>query len=361
MPIDVTAGAVARAGMHPLAARRILRLALGTALALLFSQLVAWPLSFIAPVLTLTILALPIPAPPLKLGLGLVVALLLPMLAGLAVLPVVEHARWAGILLLGLGLFYSFYYTARGGSAALGTFMTIGLTLTITIGTVDSTLLGLLVDALAVGAFFGVIFVWVAHALLPDPPREGPLAKAQRPAGPPDLAEARRSAMRALLVVLPIALLFMFLSSSASYTAIMIKVATLGQQASTDKSREMGRSLLAATFWGGLAAIAAWCLLHAWPSLILYVLLIGLAGLLFGRLVFQGPGVAPEFSKWSYAYVTMLIILAPALIDHPGSSGAGAAFWTRLGHFLAIAVYGSAAVAVFDAFWPARREAPQRR
>mgnify|MGYP000299541529 CR=1 FL=1 len=42
--------------MHPVAARRILRLSLGTACCLLFSQMVAWPLSFIAPVLTLALL-----------------------------------------------------------------------------------------------------------------------------------------------------------------------------------------------------------------------------------------------------------------------------------------------------------------
>ena len=45
-----------------IASVRILRMALGTALSMLFSQIVNWPLSFVAPVLTMFILSLPLPA-----------------------------------------------------------------------------------------------------------------------------------------------------------------------------------------------------------------------------------------------------------------------------------------------------------
>lgn len=341
--------------MHPLAARRILRLSLGTALALMVSQTVGWQLSFIAPVLTLFILATPLPAPKLKGGIVFILAVLLPMLAGLALVPFLLHARWAGILLVALALFYSFYYTARGGSAVLGNFMTVGLTLVVTVGTVNGDLLVVLIESLALNAVLGLAFVWFAHALLPDPPRDPAAAAARPPAPPrPGPAEARRSAWRSLVVVLPIAVLFMFMSGSPAYTVVMIKVASLGQQASTDKSRDMGRSLLVSTAWGGLAALAGWYLLKIWPSLILYVLTVAWAGLLFGRRIFQGAAVRPDFSQWSYAYVTMLILLGPAVLDSPLSGGAGGAVWTRLSLFLLIAAYGTVSVAVFDAFWPAR-------
>ncbi len=39
-------------------------------------------------------------------------------------------------------------------------------------------------------------------------------------------------------------------------------------------------------------------------------------------------------------------------MDGVGSDGADTAFYTRLFLFVVIAVYGSAAVTVFDAFWP---------
>ena len=338
---------------HPAAARRILRLALGTALCLWFCQAYSWPLSFIAPVLTMFILALPLPAPTLKKGILFVVALLAPMIAGLVLLPFLHHARWTGIGLVALGLFYSFYYTARGGSPVMGTFMTVGLTLVVTIGSVNIDVLILLIQGLAAGAIVGIVFVWVAHTLLPELPPDPALAGMKKPTPPkPDLPEARRSALRSMLIVFPMALAFLFMSASPTYTVVMIKVASMGQQASSAKSREMGRELLESTLWGGVGAIISWHVMSIWPSLLMYTLLIALAGLIYGRWIFKGPAVHPKFAMTSYAFLTMIVILAPAVLDGAGSSGAGAAFYSRLFLFVLIAVYGTTAVAVFDAFWP---------
>ena len=60
----------------------------------------------------------------------------------------------------------------------------------------------------------------------------------------------------------------------------------------------------------------------------------------------------PKGPMWSYAYLTMIVVLAPAVTDGIGSDGAASAFYSRLFLFLVVTVYGSAAVAVFDAFWP---------
>jgi hypothetical protein len=358
MPTDAGTLSVAPA-MHPLAARRILRLALGTALALCFSQVINWPLSYITPVLTLVILGLPLPVMSFKKGLVFILALLVPMILAMGLLPFLQYARWAGILLVALALYYTFYFTAKGGPAALGTFMTIGLTLTVTVGTVNSAVLIVLIESLAKCTVFALAFVWLAHALLPDlPPDPGAQVRSPPVKDKPDLAEARRNALRALVVVLPMALLFMFMSGSPSYTVVMLKVAAMGQQASADHSRKMGRSLLESTLWGGVGALIAWLLMSAWPSLIFYTLLIGLAGLVYGRGIFSGPAVHPKFSMWSYAFLTMIVILAPAVLDSPG--GSGAEIWSRLWLFILIALYGTTAVAVFDAFWPSAKLSDQK-
>ena len=350
-----TRATLASDAMHPLAARRILRLALGTALSLWFSQAVGWPLSYMAPVLTMMILALPLRAPNLKQGIGFVFALLLPIIAAMVFLPFLWHARWAGILLIALALYYTFYYTARGGSEIIGTLMTVGLTLTVTIGSVNASIMLFLIQAMAKCAVAGIAFVWVAHALLPDPPRDPNAAPRRPPPVKPDLSEARRNAFRSLVIVLPIALIFLFMSGSPAYTVVMIKVAAMGQQATADHSREMGRSLLESVLWGALGALIGWALLSAWPSLLFYTLLVALAGLLFGRGIFRGPAVHPKFSMWSYAFLTMIVILAPAVLDGQGSDGAGVAIWSRIFLFLLIAIYGTTAVAVFDAFFPSKK------
>ena len=120
-----------------------------------FSQLINWPMSFVAAVFTLLILALPLPAPTLKSGLKFVLAMVLPAYAGMFLLvPVLEHARWAGILLVILALFGSFYYSARGGSPVMGMFMTLGITMVVTVGSVSVDIMFMVVNGLAVGGYF---------------------------------------------------------------------------------------------------------------------------------------------------------------------------------------------------------------
>ena len=147
---------------------RILRLAAGTALSLWVSQAVGWGLSFIAPVITLFILALPLPALKLEQGIKFLAAMTLSMYAGLLLLPWLLDYQLVGLLLLVLALYWSFYFTARGGSAVLGTFVTIGIALSTAVGSVsvDATLM--LINGLIMNAVIGIVFVWIAHALLPD-------------------------------------------------------------------------------------------------------------------------------------------------------------------------------------------------
>lgn len=333
-----------------IASQRILRLALGTALALWFSQAIAWPLSFIAPVFTTLLLAAPMPAPSLMGGVKFALTVIVSVLAGIILLPFLEHTRAVGILLVALALFLSFYYTASGGSMLLGTFITLGLTFVTTIGSVSIDTLFSLINGLTKGVIFALVFVWIAHALLPEPPPD-PALHASAPPPKPDPKVARRNALRALLITLPMVLVFLFSSVSPSYTIAMFKVASLGQQASAVKSREMARSMLESTLWGGIGAAIAWQILNIWPSLLMYTLLIALAGLLFGVRIFKGSSMHPKSSMWSYALFTMVLILAPAVLN---DKGADAAFYSRLFLFVVIAVYSSAAVTVFDAFWPSR-------
>ena len=344
-----------------IASVRILRLALGTAVAMLFSQIVNWPMSFVAPVLTMVILATPLPALKLSSGVKFILVFVVSIYAGLVFLPFMLNQRMVGILLLGLALYHSFYYTARGGSAIIGSFATVGLALVTSIGTVSTDAVLAVTGGLSTCAVFGVLFVWVAHAMLPDSmarPEPAVAAGAPPPAANADLALARRSAWRSLIVVMPVILWFMLSSASASYAAFMIKVASMGQQAGIDQSRQVGKSLLVSTTIGGIAAIIAWQVLSVWPSLVMYVLLIGLAGLVMGPKIFAGPSMQPAGATWSYGYLTMIVVLAPAVLDSQTGAAAGAAFWSRLGMFVWATLYGTGAVFVFDALWRREPESP---
>jgi hypothetical protein len=364
MPSDTNAMAVSSAKSTEskrmsIASVRILRMALGTALSMLFSQIVNWPMSFVAPVLTMFILSLPLPALKLDAGIKFALVFIVAIHAGLIFLPFMLNQRMVGILLLGLALYHSFYFTARGGNAVVGAFATVGLALVTSVGTVSTDAVLGLIGGLSTGAVFGVLFVWVGHACLPDSmARPEPPAKpgAQVQAQKPDLEAARRSAWRSMVVVMPVILWFMLSSASASYAAFMIKVASMGQQAGVDQSKQAGKSLLLSTVIGGVGAIAAWQVLSIWPSLLIYVLLIGLGGLIMGPRIFAGPGMHLAGPTWSYGYLTMIVILAPAVMDGQAGASADAAFWGRLQMFIWAAVYGTGAVFVFDTLW--RRNPP---
>ena len=336
---------------------RILRLAGGTALSLWFSQLVGWDMSFIAPVITLLILSLPLPAPSLKGGLVFVAALTISMYAGVLLLPMLLDQPLAGVILLVLALFWSFYFTAKGGSKLIGTFATVGIAVSAAIGTVSIDAVFGVISGVSFGTLVGVLFVWIAHAFLPDSRAVATAAKPVAKPAPPsksaiDLADARWSAYRSTLIIFPVALWFLFSGASAAYLPVMIKVASMGQQVSREGTIIAGKSLIMSTIIGGVAALIGWYVLRAVPTLSMYTLFIGLVGLVMGARIFQGPGMHPNGGTWSYGFLTMFVILAPAVMDSAGGAAAGIKFWDRLVMFGLATLYAVVAVHVFDAFRP---------
>jgi hypothetical protein len=345
--------AVASAGSSlNIASVRILRLAFGTASSLWFSQAVAWDMSFIAPVMTMFILALPLPALGLKNGIGFIAILSLTLAAGL---PTLLNQPIVGLLLLVLALYWSFYFTAKGGSALVGTLLTVGIAMTTAVGTVSVDAVLIVIKGVVFGAAVGVCFVWIAHAFIPDSlVRQDPAAAAAKSPVPPetDLTRARWNAFRSLVIVLPIAIWFLLSSASTAYVPVMIKVASMGQQASNDATRVAGRSLVMSTLIGGAGAIIGWQVLRIVPTLSVYTLLIALGALVAGPKIFKNKGMHPEAGTWSYAYLTMIVILAPAVMDSVGGAAAGAKFLDRIVMFAGTTIYAVLAVYVFDAFRP---------
>ena len=149
---------------------------------------------------------------------------------------------------------------------------------------------------------------------------------------------------------------FLLYPGSASYLVVMIKVASMGQQVENDNTRAAGKSLLMSTIIGGIGAIIMWQLLSIWPSLIFYTLLIALGGLIMGKRIFSGLAMHAQASTWSYAFLTMIVLIAPAVLDGPGGSDASASFYSRLGMMIGATIYSAVAVRVYDAFRPLKQQ-----
>jgi hypothetical protein len=230
----------------------------------------------------------------------------------------------------------------------IGTFLTIGITATVALGSVSVDVLLRVAEGLAIGAVVGAVIAWLMHIVLPDPPMERPPARP--PAPVPDFPVRR--ALRSLVVVLPVTIWFLLSPASASNVGVMIKVAAMGQEASGAAAGSAAKSLLISTLAGGLAAVGAWELLSVWPSLTMYVLVAATATFWFAGKMFKGAGPAPDGDTWMYALLTMFVVLAPAVLDAQFGSAAGASFYDRLLMFAGASLYGVTAVCVFDAFWP---------
>jgi hypothetical protein len=337
------------------ASKRILRLAFGTALSLWISQAVGWTISYIAPVITMFLLAMPLAQPKPKFFVLVVVALTVSVYGSLIFLPLLLHQELVGLLLLSLVMFHAFYFTAKGGAPVLGTLVTMGLALTAAVGSVSVDALLGVAGGLVIGAVVGALVALVSHLVIREepaaPPSEAQAPDAAKSAATLDLAPARHSAMRSVAIVFPILLWLLVSGASAANVAVMIKVSAMGQEVSRRSTRDAAKSLIYSTLVGGLAAVLAWQILSAWPSLSLYVLLVALAGLYFGRRIFADRGLSANADMWTYAFLTMIVVLAPAVLDSSSGSAAGARFYDRLFMFGWATLYAVIAVYVFDAFW----------
>ena len=111
------------------------------------------------------------------------------------------------------------------------------------------------------------------------------------------------------------------------------------------------------TIIGGAGAVIGWQILSITPTLTVYTLVIAIAGLLMGPKIFQGRGMHPQAATWSYAFLTMVVILAPAVMDSAGGGSAGLKFFDRLLMFAGTTVYAVGTVYIFDAFTASRRKA----
>ena len=206
----------------------------------------------------------------------------------------------------------------------------MGFTLVSAAGVASQALGELVVASLLAGMTIAVVCLWLVYPLFPEDgaPREKDEAKAPIPLW---------ISLRGTLTVLPVALLA--LSNPGLYLAAIMKSISLSQQTTATAAFHAGRELVGSTLMAALMAIAFWLVLKLMPGLWLYGLLMLLFALwtsarLHGVVPSRhGPGF------WLGAFITMLILLGPAVMDSQQGRDVYAASLVRLGLFLALTLY----------------------
>ena len=326
----------------PLISRRIFRLSLTVALSLAGAYALALPLPFLAPIFALMLTATPSPPMGLKGLFGLFILVIVTMGLGLLLITVLINYPPSGVLIVAIGLFLSNYLSINKGKGAVGTFLTVGLTVITAAGIANFEAALMVVEAMVVGIGLAVLSQRIVYPLFPeDTLTAGSVKKAVS-----DNEPSYWIAMRATLIVLPV--YFVALINPSVYLPIILKSVSLGQQGEFVHARNAGRELMGSTFLGGCFAILFWFALGIETTLWMFFLWMVLFGLYFSSKLYRLVATRFPSSFWLNVVVTMLILLGPAVEDSADGKDVYKAFAVRMSLFIAVTLYAWAAIHVLE-------------
>jgi len=335
--------------MH-IQARRIFRLSLTTALALAGAYALKMPLPYLAPLFAWMLTATPGPPMGVKGLFGLILVVLITLGVGLLLAPLLLQYPVSAVLIVALGLYFSFFLTVHQGKALVGALLTVGFTLISTAGTVSYALSTIVIQALVLGIGLAIFCHWAVYPWFPEDPAP---AKEKAAAATPDLDQSNWIALRATLIVLPAYLLA--LTNPSMYLPIIMKSVSLGQQSSLVSARNAGRELLGSTFLAGCFAVLFWALLGIVTNLWMFFWLMLLFGVYFSSKLYRLIPSRFPGSFWLNVATTMLILLGPAVEDSANGKDVYTAFAVRMGLFVSVTLYAWLAVYVLEYLRTRRR------
>ncbi len=336
MPIDAS-----RTSKIPLGARRVFRLATSVALALAIAYGLGMDLPYLVPMFAFMLGAAPKPPMALKGLIGLLLVLSLTLGLGLLLLPFLLHYALTGLLLVFVGLFIANYLSLNLGKVGAATLLAVGLTMITAAGTISPALASGIISVLIVAVVLSVLCQWVVYPFFPEDSDS-----TAQPDAPATVSDSNWLALRANLIIFPTYIFV--LTNPAAYLPLLMKAVSLGQQTTMMNARDAGRELVLSTLVSGLFAILLWLGLSIAPNLWMFFLwtLLGtiyLAAKFYAVIPTRFP---PSF--WQNVFVTMLLLLGPAVQDSANGNDVYKAFAVRMGLFLMLTIYAWMALILLE-------------
>lgn len=301
--------------------RQTFRLAFGMTVSSALAFGIAWPLSFITPVLVANLLTTPRALPP-KAQIGALILIWISLTAGSELLlPLLQYSA-VHILVNGLLIFLLFYAKARGTNPMMVVLLLMGVVAVPLIGTVNPGLARAVAQGIVFAAAVAMSLVYVSIALFPEPPglaAPTPPPAPQKPAPP----EAARAALRSLAVFLPLVIAFELFSMVGAAVGLF-QAMFLTLEPTYGKHLKAGSAILIAQGAGGLAAVVIYEMLVMVPSFWFFLMLCAAAGLLMGDQIFSGTKLGALLKG---GVASFFLILGPSLT---GDAAAGSDLVVRL-------------------------------
>jgi len=326
---------------------RTLRYAVGVTIASALAFAIEWPLSFLFPVLSAVFLALPMPKPTLQQGFRNARDSLSAFALGFIFSQFILPFPIIYVPLLALALFHTYYFLNRGGSFWLVLMLLLCLLLMPMLAGVHEMLAIGVVQALIGSSWLTIALLWLAHYLVPDAPAEAVPQAAKKAVGyrPGFSAPAAEAALKSMMVVLPIAIIFIA-NNWVSQILVMVFAAIFTLSPDLDKGKEAGMNSIKSTLIGGAAACFFYWALVAVPEYYFLILLMFFASLGFGTAINSGRAIAKYLPS---AMVAMIILVNSSLGE---GSNFTEVLLLRILFISLAASYVVIALKILDAFWP---------
>jgi len=324
--------------------RRILRYAIGVTIAAALAFGIAWPLSFLFPVLSAVFLALPLPKLTLKQGLRNMRDTLFAFGVGFIFTQFILPFPVIYVPLLAIALFQTYYHLNRGGSFWLVLMLLICLLLMPMLAGLNEGLAIGVISGLVGSSWLTICLLWVVHYIVPDAP--GGPAMPKPPGYQPVYSwSAAELALKSTVVVLPIAIIFIA-NNWTSQILVMVFAAIFTLSPDLDKGREAGKNSIRSTLIGGCVAFFVFWALVAVPEYHFLVLLMFITSLGFGAAINSGKPIAKYLPS---AMVAMIILVNSSLAEGADFSEN---FVLRILFISMASIYVVAALKVLNVFWP---------
>jgi hypothetical protein len=279
--------------------RRTLRFAIGVTVAFALTQIVPWPINFLATVITVILLQDSRPMP-LDKGILTILAAIGCIWSGfLLSLALIDYPA---VLVLTFTLLLTFMYR-RVLSTGVHKLVFIGLLVAMTLMPVFTKLLPELAYGTALSITMSFVIGWLiatmAFALMP-PPRQVPPAHSHG-----DPGDINAIALNAALVAGT--MLAIFLSFGRTDLVMMVYSAIFAMSLSTAGASTMGLSYLRSTLiYGSIATLVLFEILVMAPFLPLAIALFFLVIYVFGFNIFSHNSTAGEWASGCTAFIILL-------------------------------------------------------
>jgi hypothetical protein len=288
----------------------VLRFAVGTTASFVLCEVLRWPPSFLAPVLTAVLLAnLPL-RPPLNMGLALVLTMSFAALFAFALASLFHEMPIVLFGALALCMFLAFLALLSGRSRLPALLLLICLATIPVVVTIAPVAAGILPLALIRGMALALLVIWTVY--LPWPRVAVP---APAPAAAADTFSPLTMALFSTAVVLPLMLVYL-LFGLADVLPVLVATVMLVAKFDVRRSRLHALAMILGNFAGGLLGLLMHTLLLTTPTLPFLALLLFLVLLGFGQRIAAG---GPTAAVALIACNAMLIIFGTAIASGPGS------------------------------------------